>query len=256
MFTKIYKTQKDNFTKHELSELVTQVNNHLNHSKTKKEFKSLMSDSGYNVQFGDFSKNITFIHPDGRRIRNHYLLDFSEEDLSTDGIRRRLNMPDLATLRQNTLKKNEISEFCVTNKIHTKKHPYIYVLKLENDCYYIGYTNRFEKRMEQHFFDCKRVIWTNIHHPMKIIKVIDISKVEIPDYNKYESAETIRFMQEYGIEKVRGGDFVSEDTNEIRRLLKTHGFDTINNSLFPISDASDIYRNCMFELNQIIFEAR
>lgn len=242
----IYPKQIDSFSKNELMELEKFINNCINQSETKDEFTELLKTKGYSIRFGRCSKNITFILPDGRRIRNHYLISYSKQDLSTEGIRKRLNMKSLETLRQAELN-NKL--FCERNNIKPQNHPYIYVLKCQDNCYYVGYTNRFEKRMKQHFIKCKRVTWTALHPPIEIIKVIDISNTEIDDYNKYETAETIHFMKKYGIENVRGGDFIFEDTNEIIHLLKTHGFEVKNNSLFPTSDSSDVYRNCMLELN-------
>ena len=76
------------------------VNECINNAKTKEEFLSDMEREGYEVEFGKFARNITFIFPDKRRIRNYYLLELSQDDLSTEGIRQRLNMPSLADERR------------------------------------------------------------------------------------------------------------------------------------------------------------
>jgi len=79
----------------------------------------------------------------------------------------------------------------------------IYVLKLENDYYYVGKTNDLAKRFEQHKTG-KGSTWTKIHKPLSYDKVIE--KASPLDEDK----TTKEYMIKYGIDKVRGGSYVSE----------------------------------------------
>jgi hypothetical protein len=77
---------------------------------------------------------------------------------------------------------------------------YIYVLKLENNKYYIGKTNNPEIRIDQHQGGFG-AYWTK-KYPVK--ETINI----IPDCDSLdEDKYTIKYMGKYGIDNVRGGSF-------------------------------------------------
>lgn len=78
---------------------------------------------------------------------------------------------------------------------------HIYVLALEEGYYYIGATKErhLDKRLRQHF---NRIgaIWTQIHAPVYIAEIIKIKNGE----SYKETLTTLRYMQKYTSEKVRG----------------------------------------------------
>ena len=75
----------------------------------------------------------------------------------------------------------------------------VYVLKLQNNKYYVGYTDdtNLDARMYRH----KRGYgssWTNKHKPIKLIRVIhNVDKLK-------EKQITIQYMKKYGYQNVRG----------------------------------------------------
>ncbi len=79
----------------------------------------------------------------------------------------------------------------------------IYVLELENNKWYVGYTKNISQRLKAHFaFNCKSSEWNKKHKPIRvemIIKDADIS---------YEDFVTYFYMIEKGWENVRGGKYV------------------------------------------------
>jgi hypothetical protein len=91
---------------------------------------------------------------------------------------------------------------------------YIYVLKLEQDKYYIGKTNNPNLRLENHFSSngCE---WTKLYKPLKIIEII-------PHCDNYdEDKYTKIYMDKYGIDNVRGGSYVQiELSKDIIKFLK------------------------------------
>lgn len=77
---------------------------------------------------------------------------------------------------------------------------YIYILELETSKYYIGKTTNPKFRLDQHF-NSSGSLWTQKYKPVKVSKLI-------PDCDDYdEDKYTIKYMEKYGINNVRGGSF-------------------------------------------------
>jgi hypothetical protein len=92
---------------------------------------------------------------------------------------------------------------------------YIYALQLEHGKYYIGKTSNPNFRIEQHFHS-GGAIWTQKHKPIAVLEII-------PDCDDYdEDKYTRRYMDNYGIDNVRGGSFceVILDDSTIKMLEK------------------------------------
>ncbi len=92
---------------------------------------------------------------------------------------------------------------------------YIYVLKLEDNKYYIGKTHNIKKRVVQHFLQ-EGSEWTKLYKPIKIHKIYE----DCDDFD--EDKYTIMYMEEYGIMNVRGGSFcqIKLDEDSIRIIKK------------------------------------
>ena len=91
----------------------------------------------------------------------------------------------------------------------------IYVLKLENDKYYIGKTNNPTFRLEQHF-QSNGSAWTKKYPPIQVIAIIPYC--DVFDEDKY----TLKYMEKYGINNVRGGSFcqIKLDENNIETITR------------------------------------
>jgi hypothetical protein len=77
----------------------------------------------------------------------------------------------------------------------------VYVLELEGDYYYIGFTQDLVKRLGQHF-DSKGAQWTKKHRPLRLIDVY----YDVPAL--VEHRVTKRYIERFGMDKVRGGWYV------------------------------------------------
>ena len=76
--------------------------------------------------------------------------------------------------------------------------PMIYVLKLEHSKYYIGITMNLNIRYAQHE-QGSGAGWTKLYKPIKILEVIPHGTKEL------ENQITLRYMELFGRENVRGG---------------------------------------------------
>tara|TARA_R110002020_G_scaffold118548_3_gene270849 strand:- start:2574 stop:3305 length:732 start_codon:yes stop_codon:yes gene_type:complete len=99
---------------------------------------------------------------------------------------------------------------------------YIYVLKLIRNKYYIGRSNNLNVRISSHF-KLDGSSWTKLYKPIKVIEVIPSS--DNYDEDKY----TLRYMQQYGIDNVRGGSFT-------KHILEYSQIKTINTMLKSKND--------------------
>ena len=95
----------------------------------------------------------------------------------------------------------------------------VYILKLENDKYFIGHTQSIENFKSQ--LKKKNIQWINDNPLIKILKVIN--KCDKFDVDKY----TKKYMEVYGIDNVRGGSYhevelsqgiINQISNEIKIL--------------------------------------
>lgn len=99
---------------------------------------------------------------------------------------------------------------------------YVYILELTENKYYIGKTTNPDFRLEQHF-NSNGSQFTKKYKPVKIIKLI--SKCDNFDEDKY----TLKYMEKYGINNVRGGAF-----SQI--ILDKNNLETIKNMINNSTD--------------------
>ena len=117
---------------------------------------------------------------------------------------------------------------------------YIYVLKCVNDKYYIGKTTNPNYRLESHF-NSLGSHWTTIHNPIELIELI-------PNCDKFdEDKYTLKYMEDYGIENVRGGSWTKENLNldekkAIKKMLDSAN-DYVEEKNIPSSQYSYSYTN-------------
>lgn len=77
----------------------------------------------------------------------------------------------------------------------------VYVLKCENDKYFVGNTNEPIKQIYKKHLDGLVCEWTRLYKPLKLISVISPAKDH--DEDRY----TEMYMNKYGIDNVRGGKY-------------------------------------------------
>jgi len=96
---------------------------------------------------------------------------------------------------------------------------YIYVLKLQENKYYVGKTNNPSFRIENHLSG-DGSSWTTIYKPLKLVELVP----NCDDYD--EDKYTQKYMDKYGVNNVRGGSFVSIELSKEEKSIiekKTNG---------------------------------
>jgi predicted GIY-YIG superfamily endonuclease len=85
---------------------------------------------------------------------------------------------------------------------------YLYVLRLEENKYYIGITTDIKRRLEEHLkHPSKGSKWTRKYKPIKIIQIKRLGTMYQSEACTYEDYATYMYVKKYGIENVRGGSF-------------------------------------------------
>ncbi len=86
-----------------------------------------------------------------------------------------------------------LNKFFITNEIISS----VYVLQLVQQKWYIGTTNNFNARLNQHM-KVRGSAWTQLYRPVNVHHVTEGG-------NPIELWYTLRYMEQYGIDNVRGG---------------------------------------------------
>lgn len=88
------------------------------------------------------------------------------------------------------------------------KHYWLYILKLEDDKYYVGITARSnpEDRIQQHISGYYGAKWTKKHKPIETLELRDLGSLTTEEAEREEKTTTLAYMDKYGYQNVRGGD--------------------------------------------------
>ena len=85
---------------------------------------------------------------------------------------------------------------------------FLYVLKLEDDCWYVGTSKNPMKRALDHSVG-EGAAWTKLHAPITPIRdnvvITSLGNVSVKTAEYEEDLVTEKMQNEYGLNKVRGG---------------------------------------------------
>lgn len=120
----------------------------------------------------------------------------------------------------------------------------IYILKLQNNKYYVGKTTNFEKRKIQHI-NGTASYWT------KKYKIISVEKI-IPNSSIFdEDRYTKEYMNKYGIDNVRGGAYVRINLDNYQKQLLQKELWNANDLCIKCGSKTHFIKNC-YEKDTII----
>ena len=113
----------------------------------------------------------------------------------------------------------------------------IYVLKLENDKYYIGKSKNLDTRIQQHKLG-KGAEFTRHNKVIKVLEVRD----SLTEHD--ESNLTKDYMKQYGIDNVRGGPYCQLILNDsVKSLLQREIYST-DDKCYKCGESGHFVRNC------------
>ena len=125
---------------------------------------------------------------------------------------------------------------------------FIYILELENTKYYIGKTSNPDIRLGQHFNSFGSE-WTKKHKPKKILEIIP--NCDNFDEDKY----TLKYMEKYGINNVRGGAFCELYLNKDNLETIKKMINSSTDKCYICSENGHFAKNCYHENNTISEES-
>jgi len=113
----------------------------------------------------------------------------------------------------------------------------IYTLLLESNKYYVGKTNNPDLRLNDHFNDAGAE-WTKKYKPIKVITIQE----QIDNFD--EDRTTIRAMQTYSIDNVRGGSFCNPVLSKQEKDIINKMINSAENRCFKCGSTMHYISEC------------
>jgi hypothetical protein len=126
---------------------------------------------------------------------------------------------------------------------------FIYILELENNKYYIGKTTNPDFRLKQHF-NSSGTQWTLKYKPKKVLELL--SDCDNYDEDKY----TLKFMEQYGINNVRGGSFCELKLNENNLSTIKKMINSSTDKCYICGENGHFARDCYQDEDNILEEIK
>lgn len=95
------------------------------------------------------------------------------------------------------------------------------MLQLEDDCFYVGITRyrSVKTRYQQHQLGLGAK-WTKLHRPIRIVLAYKLGHMQEKTAVLFETEQTLMWIEQRGVERVRGGKLVSVDPVRHRRQFE------------------------------------
>lgn len=119
----------------------------------------------------------------------------------------------------------------------------LYLLELTGDKYYVGQTDDPEFRFNEHLSG-KGAKWTRMHRPLHLLLTKKLSVESAAEAMLYENWMTLRYMELFGWENVRGGDFLVVESYRLKERLE-YIYDTQRNKIkYYVPDCRYLFGSC------------
>lgn len=121
---------------------------------------------------------------------------------------------------------------------------FIYVLKLEQEKYYVGKTEHPNFRLEEHF-EFGGCAWTQLYKPIEVIELIsNCSKYDEDKYTKI-------YMEQHGISNVRGGSFCKVELSKSDYEILLKMIAGANDKCYICGQKGHFSANCLKKIRTI-----
>ncbi len=118
----------------------------------------------------------------------------------------------------------------------------IYILKLENNKYYVGKTNKKMYRRYQEHQQGLGSQWTKKYKPVSIEHIC----LEVSEFD--EDNLTKQTMMKYGIDNVRGGSYTKVILPNYQKHILETEFASITNKCYKCQETSHYAKNCPYTI--------
>lgn len=102
----------------------------------------------------------------------------------------------------------------------------LFVLLLDEDKYFVGYSSNPDARIRRHFAG-KAADWTALYKPLEIVTTRSLGLISESEAAHAADRATVALMRKAGWRNVRGGSLWSLDAGDILKLLHSRGFKDI-----------------------------
>ena len=113
----------------------------------------------------------------------------------------------------------------------------VYILKLEDNKYYVGKTKNINKRVLDHFTN-NGSEWTKKYKPIEIIN--EYKSDDKFDEEKY----TLMTMDKYGIDNVRGGSYCKIELSDLEKDKVKQTINSITDKCYKCSIKGHYAKEC------------
>jgi predicted GIY-YIG superfamily endonuclease len=100
---------------------------------------------------------------------------------------------------------------------------FLFVLTLEDDCYYVGYSSKPDVRIKR-YFSGKGATWTALHKPVGVLTTRSLGLLCESDAATKTADATLSMMKLFGWRNVRGAAWKSVDPDITFKQLRTYGY--------------------------------
>ncbi|PWD01861.1 GIY-YIG nuclease family protein [Pseudomonas amygdali pv. lachrymans] len=189
----------------------------------------LMRQYGYENVRGGFFSNTSVEHVEKGLISHGYGSIISIT--SASGCQVGVNNPvfdDICTLTAN-LRSSSIdpaSAVPASRPVKQATEYFLFVLKLESDRYYVGYSSKPDLRIKRYFAG-KGSDWTALHKPVEVLARRSLGRLCESDAAAKTADATISMMQLFGWRNVRGAAWKSVDAETTLKQLRAFGYSEV-----------------------------
>lgn len=127
------------------------------------------------------------------------------------------------------------------NIVSDDKRWTIYILKCKEGKYYVGKTKNLRHRIGEHFkTNISASKWTSTYPPISILQIIQ--NCDSYDEDKF----TLKMMEKFGINNVRGGSFCLHNLSRAERTMIQKQMNSANDRCYYCNDTKHFAKSCQY----------